>query len=66
MSAIIAGDERQLLQLVKNLLADARTYARSVVTFRVKTSGDDVVLEVCDDGPGVEAEMQTRLFGRFL
>ncbi len=64
-SAIVDGDERRLLQLIRNLLSNAVRHARSHVAVRVRASDDSAVLEVRDDGDGVPNEMRTRLFERF-
>jgi two-component system OmpR family sensor kinase len=63
--AIVEGDERRLLQLVRNLLNNATRHAESRVEVRLTTRGAEVELEIDDDGPGVPAEIRPRLFERF-
>lgn len=60
-------DERALQLLVFNLLDNAFKYAgeSEVVTVRVKPEGHKVVLEVEDQGPGIDREDQRRIFERF-
>jgi signal transduction histidine kinase len=65
-SAIIEGDERRLLQLVRNLLDNALRHARTTVRAAVRTNGTAAFLEVEDDGPGVAAEHRERIFERFV
>ncbi len=64
---VIAGDEPRLQQVVVNLLANARTHtpAGTTVTLSVTRQGDEAVLRVHDDGPGVDPELAAELFERF-
>lgn len=64
-SAIVDGDERRLLQLVRNLVWNAQRYARSRVTIRLEARAERAILAVDDDGPGVAPELLPRLFERF-
>lgn len=63
----LAGDASRLHQVVANLLANARTHtpAGSTVTVTVERAGDDAVLRVHDDGPGIDPAVQAELFERF-
>ncbi|WP_308291747.1 sensor histidine kinase [Microbacterium jejuense] len=63
----IAGDAGRMQQVITNLLANARTHtpAGTVVTVRVGRDGDDAVLTVHDDGPGVDPAIKDELFERF-
>lgn len=64
---VIAADASRLHQVVANLLANARTHTpeRTEVTVSVSRDGDDAVLRVHDDGPGVDPAVQSELFERF-
>ena len=64
-SAIVAGDERRLRQLVRNLVDNARRHARTRVTVSVEAMAGNARLCVDDDGPGVSPEVVPRLFERF-
>ncbi|MAP62928.1 MAG: two-component sensor histidine kinase [Microbacterium sp.] len=63
----VAGDAARLHQVVANLLANARTHtpAGTKVTLSVVRDGDDAVLRVRDDGPGVDPSIADELFERF-
>ncbi len=53
---------------LRNLVANARTYSPkdSSVVVRVSDSDDPLalVIDVCDQGPGIPPELLPRLFGR--
>ena len=63
----VTGDEASLRQVLANLLANARTHTPpgTHVEVRLATGGDDVVLSVADDGPGIPATLRPTLFRRF-
>lgn len=64
---IIRGDEQRLHQAVTNLLTNAsrHTPPGTTVSGRLRTDGDLVVIDIHDDGPGIEAQLQSTLFDRF-
>ena len=64
----VMGDENQLHEVVANLLGNARkhTPAGTHILASVKHVGQQVVLSVADDGPGVPAELQRHIFERFV
>ncbi len=63
----LAGDTARLNQVVANLLANARTHtpAGTEVTVSVTREGEDAVLRVHDDGPGIDPSVASQLFARF-
>jgi two-component system OmpR family sensor kinase len=63
----LAGDASRLHQVVANLLANARTHtpAGSKVNVSVAHEGDEAVLRVHDDGPGIDPSVASQLFERF-
>jgi two-component system OmpR family sensor kinase len=62
----VTGDPGRLHQVVANLLANARmhTPAGTEVTVSL-AAGDEVVLRVADNGPGIPPELQPEVFERF-
>ena len=66
-AAVVEGDEARLRQVVDNLLGNVRMHtppgtACSVV---VEVDGDDVVISVGDDGPGMDSSDAALAFDRF-
>ncbi|MGW2519009.1 sensor histidine kinase [Streptomyces sp. NPDC001617] len=66
-SALVAGDEARLHQVVANLLANARmhTPVGTTVVAEVEVTGERCVVRVRDDGPGIPGELLPRVFERF-
>ena len=66
-SVLVVGDEDRLRQVLGNLLSNARVHtpAGTHVTVRVRREGDEAVIEVQDDGPGIPEPLRSRLFQRF-
>lgn len=64
----VNGDPSRLHQVVANLLANARTHtpAGTVVTTALYAGEKDVTVEVCDTGPGIDAELVPTIFERFV
>jgi two-component system OmpR family sensor kinase len=62
----VVGDAGRLRQVVDNLLDNARVHAPDApVQVRVALQGTDAVLEVTDEGPGIDPEVASRVFERF-
>ncbi|MGI9823088.1 sensor histidine kinase [Agromyces sp. Marseille-Q5079] len=63
----VVGDEPRLRQVVTNLLANARVHTPegTHVVASLERDGDEVVLRVADDGPGIPPELVGSLFERF-
>lgn len=66
-ATVVLGDEPRLRQVVMNLLANARVHTPegTSVVASLARDGDDVVLTVEDDGPGIPTELVGSLFERF-
>jgi two-component system OmpR family sensor kinase len=66
---IVAGDDHRLQQVIANLLSNARTHtpAGTTVTVTIRRVGHgEVEVTVHDDGPGVPAELLSRVWERFV
>jgi signal transduction histidine kinase/ActR/RegA family two-component response regulator len=65
--AWISGDETRLEQIVANLLDNAAKYTPQggQITVRVRSEGDEAVLEVEDTGVGIAPELLPRVFDLF-
>jgi PAS domain S-box-containing protein len=66
----VLGDEGRLSQVLVNLLVNATQALRGspgshVVQVALAREGADAVLDVIDDGPGIPAEIQARIFEPF-
>ncbi|MEW9556021.1 sensor histidine kinase, partial [Nonomuraea sp. NPDC050783] len=62
---VLKGSRAHLDRLVTNLVDNAVRHAASTVRVRVRAEGDEAVLEVLDDGPGIPFEQWEAVFGRF-
>jgi len=64
---VVTGDEHRLRQVLGNLLANARSHtpAGTPVAVRVRTGAGLAVLEVADEGPGIDPSVGNRVFERF-
>lgn len=63
----VVGDHVRLRQVVDNLLGNVRAHtpAGTATTVRVARAGDEAVIEVADEGPGITEGQAARLFERF-
>ena len=60
------GDElhRLVINLIQNALV--HTPPGTAVDVHARREGDDVVIEVSDEGPGIPAELRARIYDRFV
>ncbi|HHO56530.1 MAG TPA: HAMP domain-containing histidine kinase, partial [Trueperaceae bacterium] len=61
----ISGDANRLKQVILNLLQNALNAGSKKVTMSLEDDGNDVRLEIFDDGPGIPADAIPHLFERF-
>lgn len=61
------GDPDRLVQVVINLLSNGIKYSGqgTTVTVRAHLKEENLIVEVCDEGPGIPKEQQSALFTRF-
>lgn len=62
----IAGDGAQIAQLVRNLTDNAARHAVSTVWLGTARRGEDAIILVSDDGPGIPEGDHQRVFERFV
>ena len=62
------GDPKRLVQMLSNLLVNASKYSNSGTQIRLtaRSYGDELVVEVADQGIGIEADMIERIFEPFI
>ncbi|HEY0956031.1 MAG TPA: sensor histidine kinase [Roseateles sp.] len=65
---IVQGVELLLREALVNLIDNALRYAGSgaTITVRLRRAGDDVWMDVEDNGPGLEPTLRERAFERFV
>jgi two-component system, OmpR family, sensor histidine kinase MtrB len=61
----VVSDPRRIERIVGNLADNALRHGAPPVEIRVARSGDDVIVEVSDRGPGIAAEDRAHVFERF-
>lgn len=64
---IVRGDANQLLQVISNLLSNARkhTPGGTRVDTSLSTDGQYATISVADDGPGIPEALRSTIFERF-
>jgi signal transduction histidine kinase len=63
---VVAADRMRVAQVLGNLLANAARYGRPPITVDARTSSDAVEIRVCDAGAGIAAELEPKLFKKFI
>lgn len=66
-SIFVMADRSALEQVVRVLVDNAVKYSpeKSTITITAKNEATDVAIAVRDEGPGIEAKHQTKIFDRF-
>jgi signal transduction histidine kinase len=64
----VHGDASRLLQVVTNVIQNATKYTpeQGRIEVQVRTLGTRAVIEVTDNGTGIDAEMLPQVFGMFV
>jgi signal transduction histidine kinase len=61
----VNGDADLLGHLVRNLVENAVRHADSIVEVSLRSEGEEAILIVDDDGPGIPPQHRQDIFGRF-
>jgi len=62
----VLGEAHQLAQALRNLVDNAARNATTSVGLALHRDGDNAVIEIADDGPGIPATQRRRVFDRFV
>ncbi len=64
----LEGNPDELHRLIRNLLENAvrHTPDQTTVELTARRDGDEALLEVLDDGPGIPTDMEDQVFDRFV
>jgi signal transduction histidine kinase len=62
----VLGDREQLGRLIRNLTDNAVRHARTTIALSLAERNGEVVLEVYDDGTGIDDAERDRIFDRFV
>lgn len=62
----VRGAPERLESAVRNLVANALTFAKGAVRVELTIEPQSVLLRVIDDGPGIPPEARARVFDRFF
>jgi signal transduction histidine kinase len=65
-TAMVRADQLRFRQVVRNLLSNAQRHGGPRVAVGTQIAGDELILAVIDNGPGVPSEIESRLFERFV
>lgn len=66
-TAVVRGDEFRLVRIIENLLDNAISFSpdNGLVQITATRSGEEVIVRVEDEGPGVSPELRESIFRRF-
>ncbi|HEX5241333.1 MAG TPA: ATP-binding protein [Candidatus Limnocylindrales bacterium] len=64
---MVAADEEYVGQIVRNLLTNAAKYSGpgSIITVMLEDAEDEVLIRVCDNGPGIDEAESDKLFSLY-
>ncbi|CAH1058202.1 sensor histidine kinase [Paenibacillus pseudetheri] len=62
----VRADRDKLLQALLNVVSNATRYANQHIYIHSSVKDDQVLLSVCDDGPGISEDLLPYLFHRFV
>ncbi|MGE3449737.1 MAG: ATP-binding protein, partial [Microbacteriaceae bacterium] len=62
----IRADKPRFRRALGNLVLNASTHGGGAVSITVDLADGDVLIHVCDDGPGIDPELLDKVFDRFV
>ena len=62
----VTADPTRLIQMLTNLVSNARKYGVPPIVVEARPAGSSVEVHVRDNGPGISAELEGRLFSKFV
>jgi two-component system sensor histidine kinase MtrB len=65
-SLLAFGDPACTQRIIENLVDNAARHANGVTSVRAHRSAEHILIEVCDDGPGVPEAILDHVFDRFF
>ncbi len=63
---VVVGDEMRVRQVVRNLVSNSIRHGGSRVWVESHFDGSDVLIHVCDDGPGVSESIKETMFQPYV
>lgn len=64
--AVVIAEPQRLRRILANLIDNAIVHGGGKVVVTARVTGPDVLIRVTDDGPGIAAGDETRVFDRFF
>ena len=61
---VFRGERQDLEEIIGNLLENAGKWADTSVTSRCRRDGDSLLIEIADDGPGIDPAAREAVFAR--
>lgn len=66
IDAVMIDDRASFVEAISNLILNAIHAAQSIVEVRACIAGDELQIEIADDGLGIESQVQETLFEPFV